>query len=82
MTPTEQRMWDLLADDLPHGLEELYALLDDDLASLSAIQWHVSNLRAKVRPQGFDIVCTLSDANSKVAYHCVRLMASPYDGRR
>ena len=56
-TPTEQRMYDLLADGLPHTRRELKACIDDELAELSAIKKHLTNLRKKLADRSEEIVC-------------------------
>lgn len=54
-TPTQQRMLNVLADGRCHSAQELHACLFDDLAPLSAIYFHVSNLRKVLQRQGEDI---------------------------
>lgn len=78
-TPTERRMLDILDDGLPHRREELHACLGDELAPLSAIQNHISRLRAKLKPKGHDVLCVSRD-NTRY-YQRVVLYASANDGR-
>jgi DNA-binding CsgD family transcriptional regulator len=78
-TPTEQRIVDLLSDGMPHKREELHACLSDDLASRTAVQMHVSNIRKRIRVRGEEIICEYYHRN--LYYRHVRLLNSPYDGR-
>jgi hypothetical protein len=47
LTPTQQRMYELLADGLPHSVEELQALLPDELSRLS-VKAHIWSIRRKL----------------------------------
>ena len=78
-TPTESRILDLLKDGLPHRREELHALLDDDLAELSAVQRHVSTIRKRLNLKGQDILCVARGYT--YSYQQVRLLCSANDGR-
>jgi hypothetical protein len=78
-TPTERRMLELLKDGKPHRREELHSCLQDDLADLSAIQPHISNIRKRIRNLGEEIVCEFYQRS--LHYRHVRLLSSPYDGR-
>lgn len=71
-TPTQQRMIDLLSDGMPHDRKELHRCLDDELAQLSAIQFHLSMIRRVLRPRGEDILCVLFDR--KIHYQHIRLL--------
>lgn len=74
-TPTQRRMLTILADGKAHTRQELFACLSDDMADLSAIKWHLSKLREKLRPMGQDVICEI---NMGIKYRHVRLLASPY----
>jgi DNA-binding CsgD family transcriptional regulator len=74
-TPTERRMLTLLADGMPHTRFELHKCLWDDLSPLQAIWAHISNIRAKIRPQGHDIICEIY--NRTVHYRHVILLVDP-----
>ena len=78
-TPTEQRILDLLADGGMHTREEMYSCLDDDLASPTAIRFHLSNMRKKLNPSGYDISCAERNGG---AYRLVQTLSSPYSGTR
>lgn len=55
LTPSEQRIYDALADGGSHPKEELQKLLCDDLSE-NGVYIQVSNIRSKVRPIGQDII--------------------------
>ena len=71
-TPTERRILSLLSDGLPHKRKEVHGCLDDDLAAMAAIRWHIMNLRTKLRRSGQDIVCEL--VGRTINYRQVRLL--------
>ena len=50
-TPTHKRMLAVLRDGQPHSREEMHACLWDELSKRSAIQRHLSTLRALLRPR-------------------------------
>ena len=75
MTPTEQRMAEILADGLPHTKEELHACCGP--SSIEVVYFHINNLKTKLRPQGEDIICEFKFM--KYYYRQVRLLASPYN---
>lgn len=77
-TKTEQAILQLLSDGGPHKRDDIKALLPDELAELSQVYWHVSNLRKKLESRGETIVC--ERANRCTHYRHVRLLKSPYDG--
>jgi DNA-binding CsgD family transcriptional regulator len=82
-TPVERRILGLLSDSLPHSREELGRCLSDDLSNdvPRAVRWHVFNLRRKLRDRGEYIVLELVGGR-RMCYRHVRLLASPYDGKR
>jgi hypothetical protein len=46
-----------LSDGLPHPHDELYRLLEDEMAtSQAALAFHMMNMRRKLREEGKDIV--------------------------
>jgi hypothetical protein len=55
LTPTQQRVLELLADGEPHEPRELRALLLEDLGPLANVRQHLYHLRRKLRPEGQDI---------------------------
>lgn len=78
-TPTERRILDLLADGQLHNRKEVHACLDDDLANPTAIKFHISNMRKKLNPSGYDIFCAERNGG---AYRLVQMLSSPYSGTR
>lgn len=77
LTPTQKRMYDLLSDGLPHSRRELHACLWDEMSRLATIERHLSTLREKLAAVGEGVM-----AVNGVGYQLVRLLHSPYDGRR
>lgn len=77
-TATEQRIIDLLSDGMPHTKEEIHGRLWDEMAEVRAITFHISNIRAKLRPRGQDIICEFN--RRRIYYRHIRLLASSYDG--
>lgn len=78
-TPTEERIFDLLSDGHPHSRDELFKCLTDDLADTSAIRPHLTRLRGKINPKGFDILYV--PRHHKTFWQLVHLVYSPNDGR-
>ena len=76
LTPTHQRIYDILRDCQPHPLDELRACFDDDLSTPDNIYTHLSQMRTTLRPRGIDIVVRKGKAE------LVRIVASANDGRR
>lgn len=56
LTPSQRRFFDLLADGNAHRKEELVPLLWDDQSDPHTVMMHVSNLRAKLRTVGHEIM--------------------------
>ena len=79
-TPTEQRILKVLEDGYPHLKSELVLLLNDDMATEGTIHVHICNLRRKMEPVGESIQCLLTNGQSK--FRRVRLIPSPYDGKK
>ena len=57
-TPTQRRMLKLLSDGKGHSKHELKLCIDDELASMSSVFFHISTLRKKLHAKGEDIICT------------------------
>lgn len=80
-TPTQARIIQLLSDGLPHKRDDVFAAcIEDDLATVTALQLHISNLRPHLRARGEDIVCVVRGYVH--FYQHVRLLASANDGRK
>lgn len=62
LTPTEERMANLLSDGREHTREELRACLRDEMSM--SIKQHLYTLRKKLRTDGFDIRCELRGETS------------------
>jgi len=56
LTPTEQILFDALADGEAHRPQDLITLLGDELMDRTALKSHLHNLRRKLRPTGEDIL--------------------------
>lgn len=69
LTPSEQRIWNLLKDGRPHRVAELQELLWDELSSRGAVWTLVCCLRKKL-PPGIEIVC-INDRRASV-YRLIR----------
>jgi len=80
LSVTQQKIIDCLSDGLPHKLEELQALVPDELAGDKALANHLAKIRTKIRPQGEDIICQFIFRQRQ--YRHVRLLHSANDGCR
>ena len=56
VTPTQRRMLDLLADGEAHPLRDLHACLSDTLGARTNLGAHVTALRKKLWPLGWDLI--------------------------
>lgn len=56
LTPTEQKIIDLLSDGLPHQRADVLKCVNDRLADLHTLAVHMFNIRRKVRPFGKDVL--------------------------
>lgn len=59
LTPTQQRMLELLLDEKPHNRFALQKCLRDELGSVNGIKPHLSNLRKKIQSHGYGISCDM-----------------------
>ncbi len=71
-TVVQKRMIDLLADGLSHPVSELHKCLWDEMSKPTSVAFHISNLRAILRPLGQDIICR--SENGTYCYIHVRLI--------
>ncbi len=72
LSPTQERIMKVLGDELPHGWRELHACLNDELCEQPALYAHLSYMRRKLRPAGYDI---LSERRlPETVYRLVRIM--------
>jgi len=75
-TKTQQKLYDILGDGLPHSKPELAKCLPDDLGVISNIQIHFSNMRKILNPVGQDIVT--KHIQRRTHYMLVRLISKQY----
>lgn len=75
-TTTELRILQLLADGRPHKRKEIHACLEDELAEMKAIRFHIMNIRRKL-PRSETVVCEVF--GSTICYRHVRLLAGAND---
>lgn len=80
LTPTENRIVDMLSDGLPHSRDQLMTCLYDDMGSYPNLNQHLFHLRRKIAPTGIGIVCEL--VRRGIHYRMVRFLASACDGRQ
>lgn len=72
LTPTEQRLFDLLSDGRPHDPKSLIKAVDpDSLVEWGTVYVHVRNIRGKVKAAGLDIVPRM--VNRAALYQLVRV---------
>jgi hypothetical protein len=76
-TDTEQKLLKILADGMPHRWKELHTCLPDDLGTSANLQCHIWNIRQKLRPHGYDIICEFYKRSRK-NYRQVRLLNNLY----
>lgn len=82
LTPTQLKIMDVLKDGQPHYRAELLDLIDTfqpdgdkgDAARRSALSFHVSILRGKLRPIGKDLAVDLSGG---ITYRIVQHISEP-----
>lgn len=71
LTPTEQRLYDILSDGLAHPSAQLHATLGDDMTDMVTLRMHISNLRRKLQHHGRDIAAR---QNGHTSYRLVRYL--------
>lgn len=81
LTPTQQRMYDVLQDGGEHGAAELVKCLDDEYAASSTISIHIAALRRHLGQHGLSIAC-IQIPGHEASYRIQRRLPSPYDGRK
>lgn len=80
LTPTQQKIIDLLSDGLKHSREELHNLINPNAGNKN-VQVHISYLRKILQARGEDIAGEVG-FGLKITYRHVRLLVNPNDGRR
>lgn len=71
LTPTEQRIYDVLSDGLAHPSAQLFAVLGDDMTEVNTLSVHLFRMRPKLQRHGRDIVCR---KNGFTSYRLVRYL--------
>lgn len=69
-SPTQARLFAVLADGLPHSPEELCAVIDSE-ATMANLKPHLSVMRRSLRPDGDDVLPVYY--NRKLHYQYVGL---------
>ena len=75
-TPTERRIFQLLADGKPHTYAEIKGVLGDLFMENGAIRAHIKNMRRKLMDEGQGILFESWEKTS--SYRLVRRIASSY----
>lgn len=79
LTPTEQRMFDLLAKGEPVRRDQLKMLTNEgDYCTDVNLRVHISNLRRKIADPAITIMAVCDPDGW--TYRIVRRLSSPYDG--
>ena len=56
MTPVQSRIWQLLQDGQEHSREDIHKCLWDDQSPISAVNYHITQLRTIAHRKGMGIV--------------------------
>lgn len=75
---TQRRILQFLSDGLPHKTKDVLKEVLDEFGTIENLRVHVSQLRAKLRMIGEDILCEYKDRG--FWYRHVRLLGNPYRG--
>ncbi len=70
-TPTQSRIYKILCDGLPHSREELWRVIEDDLAVMGIVRAHVCKMRPRLRARGMDVMSSF--VNNTMYYRVYRL---------
>src|SRR5687767_10791339 len=71
-TEVEWRIYQILSDGLRHRTVRFRECLYDELSKNDAVKSHMSRMRKKLQPRGYDIVCEFR--NKTTNYRLVRLL--------
>lgn len=76
LTPTQQRIFDLLSDGKHHTYDELAECLWDEnsLTPRETLRVHLHNLRKRLTPNGMEIVCRSYPTVLQTDYRLARRM--------
>ncbi len=75
----QEKMLAVLLDGQPHSVAELRKCQYDELSE-SSFLYHLSKIRQQLRLHGQTIATIMTDRVT--TYQLVRVLASPYDGRK
>lgn len=85
LTETEQKMFVLLQDGLPHRRDEVLGCLrekyqtdEDGNKQYNTIQSHLMRIRKKLRVRGMSVICELK--SRQIHYRMIRLIGSAVNG--
>ena len=73
-TPTETRLLRMLSDGNRHLKTELMTCIEDDLANPMTVNYHLCNIRKKLRDRGEGIIVELWER--RIYYRQVRFLPS------
>lgn len=73
-TPTEQRIMDVLNDELPHTRDELLKCLEDSVATAKNLHPHLSGIRGKIAFIGQTIA---SSSDNGIFYYRLARKVAP-----
>ena len=68
LSPTEQRLMDLLSDGLPHTKKEMVPCLADPLGGETNVKTHLHNLRKKLLPRNEAVLCVIVGGRIKYQF--------------
>ena len=68
LSPTEQRIMDLLSDGLPHTKKEMVLCLADPMGGEDNVKPHLHNLRKKLLIQNEAVLCVLVGGRVKYQF--------------
>jgi hypothetical protein len=68
LPPIQAAMLHILLDGGLHTQRELHRCLSDTLSPLSNVACHLTRMRKKLRPMGYDIVCRTVEGTTYYQY--------------
>lgn len=74
LTPTQQRIYDLLKDGKPHAPTEIRECLWDELGHVKNIKKHIHLLRKALKPEGKGILVDYVPPGRRLHYRQVRFL--------
>ena len=73
LTPTEQRIMDLLGDGMPHTKKEMVSCLADPMGGEDNVKPHLHGLRKKLLAKNETVLCVLVDRRVKYRWVALRI---------